>query len=138
MSPNDLPKPKGLRISQLAKLADVSIPTIKHYLKEGLLPRPVKTGRTMSYYDHECVEIVKLIKRLQTEKYLPLSVIKGIIDQVGADDEDILIGESLTGALGQPAVGGVVSRGEIERKTGYTTSKIDILAWSSGTNSPFT
>ncbi len=127
MSPNDLPRPKGLRISKLAKLADVSIPTIKHYLKEGLLPRPVKTGRTMSYYDHECVEIVKLIKRLQTEKYLPLSVIKGIIDQVGANEDDIVLGESLTGAFGQPAVGSAVSRGEIERKTGYPASKIDTL-----------
>lgn len=127
MSPNDQVKTKGLRISQLAKLADVSIPTIKHYLKEGLLPRPIKTGRTMSYYDHECVDIVRLIKRLQTEKYLPLSVIKRIIDDVGAGEEDILLGESLTGVFGQSAEGGAISRGEIARKTGYPISKIDML-----------
>ncbi|MBN1572531.1 MAG: MerR family transcriptional regulator [Deltaproteobacteria bacterium] len=127
MSPEEKQRPKGLRISQLAKLADVSIPTIKHYLKEGLLPKPVKTGRTMSYYDQECVDIVKLIKRLQTEKYLPLSVIKGIIDQVGANEDDTMLGESLAGVLGQSAVGSAVSRGEIERKTRYPISKIDSL-----------
>jgi DNA-binding transcriptional MerR regulator len=39
-----------LKISELADRSDVSVGTIKHYLREGLLPEPVKTSRNMAYY----------------------------------------------------------------------------------------
>lgn len=89
--------PKGLRISELARLADVTIPTIKHYLKEGLLPRPYKTGRTMSYYDPECIKRLKLIKKLQAERFLPLPVIKRIIESGGPIEDELALGEAFLG-----------------------------------------
>ena len=64
-------KDRLLRIGQLANMAGVSAPTIKHYVKEGLLPRPVKTSRNMAYYDESCVERINLIKRIQKERFLP-------------------------------------------------------------------
>lgn len=90
-------RPHGLRISELAQLADVTIPTIKHYLKEGLLPRPHKTGRTMSYYDPTCVDRLRLIKRLQAERFLPLSVIKRIIESGGPLEDEIALSEAFLG-----------------------------------------
>src|SRR5687768_3928612 len=66
--------PKSLKIGQLARAAGVSRPTIQHYVASGLLPKPKKTGRTMAYYDVECVARVRAIKELQA-RYLPLSVI---------------------------------------------------------------
>ena len=53
--------------------------TIKHYLREGLLPEPVKTSRNMAWYPREFVERVKLIKQLQEERFLPLKVIKEVL-----------------------------------------------------------
>ena len=44
-----------LKISQLAQRAGVSIPTVKHYVREGLLPRPMKTSRNMAYYSQDDV-----------------------------------------------------------------------------------
>ncbi len=52
-------------------------PTIKHYLREGLLPEPVKTSRNMAYYPPEFVDRIRLIKRLQEERFMPLKAIKG-------------------------------------------------------------
>lgn len=74
-----------LRISELAEAAGVSVGTIKHYLREGLLPEPVKTSRNMAYYPPEFVERVKLIKQLQEERFLPLKVIREVLEQ-GTDE----------------------------------------------------
>ena len=74
-----------LRMRELADAAGVSAGTIKHYLREGLLPDPVKTSRNMAWYPREFVERVKLIKQLQEERYLPLKVIKEVLEQ-GDDD----------------------------------------------------
>jgi DNA-binding transcriptional MerR regulator len=69
-----------LRMRELAEAAGVSAGTIKHYLREGLLPEPIKTSRNMAYYPREFVERLKLIKQLQEERFLPLKVIKEILE----------------------------------------------------------
>jgi DNA-binding transcriptional MerR regulator len=69
-----------LRMRELAAASGVPAPTIKHYLREGLLPEPVKTSRNMAYYPPEFVERIKLIKQLQEERYLPLKAIKEVLD----------------------------------------------------------
>ena len=75
-----------LRMRELAEAAGVSAGTIKHYLREGLLPEPVKTSRNMAYYPREFVERVRLIKQLQEERFLPLKVIREILEQ-GEDEQ---------------------------------------------------
>jgi DNA-binding transcriptional MerR regulator len=69
-----------LRMRELAEASGVPAPTIKHYLREGLLPEPVKTSRNMAYYPPEFVDRIKLIKQLQEERYLPLKAIKEVLD----------------------------------------------------------
>jgi DNA-binding transcriptional MerR regulator len=69
-----------LRMKELAEASGVSAGTIKHYLREGLLPEPVKTSRNMAYYPPEFVERIKLIKQLQEERFLPLKHIKAMLD----------------------------------------------------------
>lgn len=74
-----------LKMSELAEQSGVSAGTIKHYLREGLLGDGgdvVRTSRNMAWYPPEFVERVKLIKRLQEERFMPLRV----IGQVMADD----------------------------------------------------
>ena len=69
-----------LKMGELAEASGVSAGTIKHYLREGLLPEPVKTSRNMAYYPEDFVERIKLIKRLQEERFMPLKVIRRVID----------------------------------------------------------
>src|ERR1044072_4690367 len=72
---------KLLRMGELAEASGVPAPTIKHYLREGLLPEPVRTSRNMAYYPPEFVERIKLIKQLQEERFMPLRAIKAMLDQ---------------------------------------------------------
>ncbi|MFN8130785.1 MAG: MerR family transcriptional regulator [Solirubrobacteraceae bacterium] len=73
-----------LKMSELAQESGVSAGTIKHYLREGLLPEPVRTSRNMAYYPPEFVERIRLIKRLQEERFMPLRLIKRML----AEDPD--------------------------------------------------
>jgi DNA-binding transcriptional MerR regulator len=70
-----------LRMGELAEASGVPVPTIKHYLREGLLPEPVKTSRNMAYYPPEFVDRIRLIKQLQEERFMPLKAIKSVLDE---------------------------------------------------------
>src|SRR5881397_2303686 len=70
-----------LRMRELAAASGVSAGTIKHYLREGLLPEPVKTSRNMAYYPLDFVERIRLIKQLQEERFMPLRLIKTVLEE---------------------------------------------------------
>ena len=73
------PRAEGLlKISELAERSGVSAGTIKHYLREGLLGDDAeirRTSRNMAWYPPELAERIRLIKRLQEERFMPLRVI---------------------------------------------------------------
>jgi len=76
-----------LRMRELAQRSGVSAGTIKHYVREGLLGGDegiVRTSRNMAYYPPELVERIRLIKRLQEERFMPLRAIRALLD----DDPD--------------------------------------------------
>jgi DNA-binding transcriptional MerR regulator len=76
-----------LKMSELAERSGVSAGTIKHYLREGLLGSQagvLRTSRNMAYYPEEFVERIRLIKRLQEERFMPLRVIREMM----ADDPE--------------------------------------------------
>jgi DNA-binding transcriptional MerR regulator len=70
-----------LKMRELAEASGVSAGTIKHYLREGLLPEPVKTSRNMAYYPPEFVDRIRLIKQLQEERFMPLKHIKAVLER---------------------------------------------------------
>ena len=76
-----------LRMGELAQRAGVSAGTIKHYVREGLLGDRdgiVRTSRNSAYYPAALVERIRLIKRLQEERFLPLKAIAKLL----ADDPE--------------------------------------------------
>jgi DNA-binding transcriptional MerR regulator len=76
-----------LKISELAEAAGVPVATVRHYLREGLLPEPVKTSRNMAYYPPEFAGRIRLIKQLQEERFLPLKVIRDLLESADGDPE---------------------------------------------------
>jgi DNA-binding transcriptional MerR regulator len=76
-----------LKISELAAAAGVPVATVRHYLREGLLPEPEKTSRNMAYYPPQLVERIQLIKQLQEERYLPLKVIRELLESGDGDPD---------------------------------------------------
>jgi DNA-binding transcriptional MerR regulator len=77
-------------MSALARLSGVPAATIKHYVNEGLLPEPTRTSRNMAYYDVSLVPRIQRIKELQRTRFLPLKVIKEVLDEAdGSADETV-------------------------------------------------
>lgn len=67
------------KISDLVRMTGVGRETIRFYVNEGLLPRPEKTARNMAWYSQRHVDLIRLIRRLQEEEFLPLKVIRGLL-----------------------------------------------------------
>src|SRR5262249_21088316 len=76
-----------MRMAELAQRSGVARETIHFYLREGLLPRPQKGGRTVGYYGEEHLSRLLLIRRLREEKYLPIAVIRRILEAPFASGE---------------------------------------------------
>jgi DNA-binding transcriptional MerR regulator len=78
----------GLKMSELATASGVSAGTIKHYLREGLLgsgDEVVRTSRNMAWYPSDFVERIRLIKRLQEERFMPLRLIREVLADGGPE-----------------------------------------------------
>ena len=69
------------KMKDLCDLTGLPRQAIHFYIQEGLLPEGRKTGRNMAYYGEPHVERIKLIRRLQHERFLPLKAIRAVIDE---------------------------------------------------------
>ena len=78
-----------LKISELAERSGVPVATVRHYLREGLLPEPVKTSRNMAYYPPEFVERIRVIKQLQEERFMPLRLIRDLLEREDEEPERV-------------------------------------------------
>jgi DNA-binding transcriptional MerR regulator len=126
-------RPPLLKMSELATRSGVSPGTIRYYLREGLLGEGsdiVRTSRNMAYYPPEYVERIALIKRLQEERFMPLRVIKGALEddpeRVRAliELEDRILERALINAEDQ----GRVSRKLVRERYGVPRNVLERLA----------
>lgn len=88
-----------LKMSELARRSGVPAATIKHYVREGLLPEPERTSRNMAWYEAALVPRIQTIKELQQTRFLPLKVIKRVLDE--ADGSDKTLAEALSEVLAE-------------------------------------
>ncbi len=76
-----------MKISELVNITNVPKETIHYYVREGLIPRPRKSGKNVANYTDVHVEQILLIKQIQDNFYLPLSLIKKIVKQLSHSPE---------------------------------------------------
>ena len=125
----------GLRISELSQATGVSIPTIKFYLREGLLPPGRLIVQNQAEYSEDHVRRLRLIRVLVEVGGLPLATVRRVLDAV--DDPDLPIHQALgiaqrtlapdLGSQGGPAVD--EARAEVDRF-------LDKLGWHVAPDSP--
>ncbi len=125
-----------LKISELADAADVPVATVRHYLREGLLPEPVKTSRNMAYYPPQFAERIRLIKQLQEERFMPLRVIRELLDAADgdidrlrglADAGDVLVARALAPEVERTSEADVLERFEIPERALRRLSELGVL-----------
>jgi DNA-binding transcriptional MerR regulator len=131
-----------LKIGELAEASGVPVPTIKHYLREGLLPEPVKTSRNMAYYPPEFVDRIRLIKRLQEQRFLPLKAIKTILDEdperaeALLELEDRILDRALVGERARTPAGEVRERYGVPKEVLDRLAELEVLTPNSRGYSP--
>jgi len=76
-----------MKISELVRLAGVPASTIRFYIKEGLLPAPIKASKTSAYYSRNHLERLAYIKQLIVEKKSLAAIRKEIIRRFPQPEE---------------------------------------------------
>lgn len=69
-----------MKMKELEAATGIGRETIRYYIREGLLPEPIRPKRNVATYGKEHVTRLNLIRRLQQERHLPLSVIKSVVN----------------------------------------------------------
>jgi len=121
-----------LKMAELAERSGVSSATIKHYLREGLLggdEQIVRTSRNMAWYPPDFVDRIRLIKRLQEERYMPLRVIGRMLDDDPERVEALIDLEDriLERAISARERGGRMTRAEARRRYSVPDVVLDRL-----------
>ncbi len=118
----------GLRMKDLAEASGLPKSAILHYVAQGLLPEPVRTGPNMAYYDPICIERIKLIKSIQTRYAFPLGKIKMILTQQD-QGKDILpfieLNETIFGGVAGPPMDEAAFRAATGLKAEQITALIE-------------
>ena len=117
-----------MKIAELSRRAGVPIPTIKFYIREGMLPRGRPTGRNQAVYADLHLERLALIAALQSAG-LSLATIKQALQAM-----DTATGDSPTfmaiavGAL--PSRDGVLAPARAARADALLRAMVDQRGWT--------
>ncbi|WP_326735217.1 MerR family transcriptional regulator [Streptomyces sp. NBC_01022] len=124
-----------MRIGELSRRSGVPVPTIKFYVREGLLPAGQLTSPNQASYDDGHERRLRLIRALLDVGGLPLSAI-GEVLRVMEDPQ-----QPLRDVLGTAAKSIAPSRGddagpELEDAREDVTELLERRGWLSGARSP--
>jgi DNA-binding transcriptional MerR regulator len=110
-----------VRLSELAEQSDTSIPTIKFYLREGLLPPGRASSSRHADYDGSHLERLRLVRALVDVGGLPLAAVRAVLEAMsGPDGVDEAVGIAHGALSPKPSVEAPFQRAE------QTT---DLLGW---------
>ncbi|MBO3746638.1 MerR family transcriptional regulator [Streptosporangiaceae bacterium NEAU-GS5] len=125
-----------MRISQLSAESGVPIPTIKYYLREGLLPPGEATSATRAEYGERHLRRLRLIRALLEIGRLPVASIRKVLAAV--EDEETPLHRMLGTvhyAIG-PDVEPHPDTAEWQQARADVDALIDQLGWAVSPNAP--
>jgi DNA-binding transcriptional MerR regulator len=112
-----------MRISELARRTGVALPTVKYYLREGLLPPGRATAATQADYDESHIERLRLIRALVDVAGLSLAKVRTVL---GALDE----GPAAAVAAAHEALAGVPARASADEPPERALAALERLGWT--------
>jgi DNA-binding transcriptional MerR regulator len=124
-----------MRISELSEEAGVPIPTIKYYLREGVLPPGRLIAPNQARYAEEHVRRLRLVRALVEVGGLPLASVREVLEAV--DDPDLPIHEAL--GIAQRALGRGLEQDdnpEVADARTEVDSLLQELGWDVSPDSP--
>src|SRR5690625_7317767 len=100
-----------MRMAELARHTGVSVPTIKYYMRQGLLQPGHRTGVNQAEYGDRHLDRLRLIRALTSVAGLPLSEVKEVVDAVDGESTAIDAMAVTQDARIRPSVGGDAGAG---------------------------
>ncbi|WP_030471876.1 MerR family transcriptional regulator [Lentzea aerocolonigenes] len=96
-----------MRVGELSRSSGVPVPTIKYYLREGLLPAGELTSPNQAHYGEEHLRRLRLVRALLDVGGLSLASVKEVLGLIDAQDESLhqklgLVQEAITTPSGAP------------------------------------
>lgn len=117
-----------MRISELSRRSGVSVPTLKYYLRDGLLPPGTPTAVNQADYSEEHLRRLRLIEILADVGGLNLRAVRNVLDAI--DDERLSTHRML--GVAHHALGPEGSDGEIPGE--MTAALADVDRFLAGRN----
>lgn len=120
--------PQHMKMSELSARVKIPVDTIRNYARKGLLPKPIKTGKTMAYYTVEHIDRLRKIHALQKKGH-SLNEIKSGVNQISSETPSSL----QPGALYTSKRTAIIKAAlELFREKGYQTTNIDDIVARAG------
>jgi AcrR family transcriptional regulator len=120
--------PQHMKMSELSTRAKILAGTIRKYAHKGLLPEPIKTGKTMAYYTVEHINRLKKIHALKKKGHT-LDEIRRIVNQTSKDDHSILKAGTLYTSKRTAIIKAAI---DLFRDKGYVNVNIDDIVAHAG------
>src|SRR5690242_10733928 len=77
-----------MRISELSRITGLTVPTIKYYIREGLLPAGTAISATQAEYDRAHVDRLRLIRALVEVGRLSITTVSELLATLDAPPDD--------------------------------------------------
>ena len=113
-------------MKELAEATGLPKSAILHYVAQGLLPEPIRTGPNMAYYNPVCIERIRFIRTIQSKYAFPLSKIKHLLARKdeGIDVAPLL---ELNETVFMSGKGRCLDKGAFCDTTGLTPAQVKAL-----------
>ena len=125
-----------MRLAELSTRSGLSTPTIKYYLRLGLLQPGVSESTTWASYDESHLRRLTLVRALTDVGGLSLDAVRRVIAAV--DDDTVPLHEALGTAQWQlsPAIEARSSAGSLEDSMGRVDALLERHGWTLDPESP--
>jgi DNA-binding transcriptional MerR regulator len=78
-----------VRIRELSDRGGVAVPTVKYYLREGLLPAGARTSPNQAHYTDDHVRRLRLIRALIEVGGLSIAAVRDVLEALDRRDESV-------------------------------------------------
>ncbi len=76
-----------MRMAELSSRTGVPVPTIKYYLREGLLPPGERTSPNQANYDESHIRRLRMVRALVEVGKLSIAAVRDVLDAVDAPEK---------------------------------------------------
>jgi DNA-binding transcriptional MerR regulator len=123
-----------MRMAELSRRTGVPVPTIKYYLREGLLLPGERTSPNQAFYNESHVRRLKMIRALAEVGGLPIAKVRDVLDAVDSPEEAFEVLGTVQKSIEPPSIDGEGEHWDTARE--HVGQVLTARGWNSNLHSP--